>query len=177
MKLPASEIKKAPARQKGFSLVEVIVAALIAALIGIAAVALLNTRAAAVADGAEFQEAATHTESALSALTADPTAVPSSGGAFERISETEVELKPCSDSTCDFILDAAAGGTGQTSPAKGFLYSAPLPADTRKIFLRRWRTDDAGGEYNLKRVTVAVFKSEESTSPIVIEESVVPRGR
>lgn len=162
--------------EKGFSLVEVLIAIFVAVFIGIAAVALLNARAVGINEKAETKEAETRAEEALSALSAVAPDL-SSGGSFEVLSENKIRLSNCSAANCDYVLYPDVSDTQRTSLAKGYPYGSTIPTSSQMAFLRRWRVDDVDNSYGLKKITIAILKSETETSPLVIEETVVGVNR
>lgn len=159
--------------QSGFSLIEVVIAIFVATLIGIAAVSLLKVRAGGIEDTETVQRAENSTEEALSALTATAADL-AVGGSFSVDRSGKVDLGNCTAQTCDLVLSTDAIEDQRTSPAKGVPYGqAGIRGKEPPLFVRRWRVDDIDGNYQLRKITVAVFKDEKSIDPIVIEESTV----
>jgi type II secretory pathway pseudopilin PulG len=196
-------VKTTKDNSSGFSLIEVLVAIFVAILIGLAAVSLLNSRAVGIEDKTTVQEAETRAEEALSALTAVAGDLPI-GGSFE-VERDAIALKErCTSKNCDYVLAPDMPEELRTSPAKGYAYQSTgvilhtedtievdggtkggvitgdddnLPKGHQVAFLRRWRVDEVDGSYNLRKITVAIFKDEKSTSPMVLEESIIAINR
>ena len=167
---------KSENQEKGFSLVEVLIAVFVATLIGIGAVALLNARAVGINDKAETKEGETRAEEALSALTAVAPDL-NAGGSFQVVSESAISLSACTLETCDYVVYPDATESQRTSLAKGFPYGSTIPSTSQMTFIRRWRVDEVDSNYGLRKITVAILKSETDTNPIVLEETVVGINR
>ena len=173
-------------RDKGFSLLEVLVAIVVVSLIGLAAVALLKACAAGLEDNATVQEAQTSAEEALSALTAGARSLPE-GGSLVDLGDARIRPSPCDAQFCDFVLTPDLPASERTSPAQGYAYPnnpvcsggtcAMPPAGYQFAFVRRWRVDVVNSDYRLRKITVAILKDESSAQPIVLQETVVALGQ
>ena len=122
------------------------------------------------------QEAQTRAEEALSALTAIGPDLPI-GGSFGVLDDNKLKISACSDQTCDFVLLPDVPENQRLSFAKGFPYSSALPDGSQKFFLRRWRVDEVDGNYNLRKITVAILKDENTNEPVVLEETTIGINR
>lgn len=180
-------MRRINSRDNGFSLLEVLVAIVVVSLIGLAALALLNVRAAGLEDNATVQEAQTSAEEALSALTAGARNLPA-GGSLVDIGDARIRTLPCDAQFCDFVLTPDAPEGERTSPARGYPYAtnpacigsacAPAPpVGYQFAFVRRWRVDVVNSDYRLRKITVAILKDENSAQPIVLQETVVALGQ
>lgn len=171
-------------RNKGISLLEVLVAIVVVSLIGLAAVALLNARSTALEDNNTVQEGQASAEEALSALSAAARALPE-GGSFNSLGDYNLQLLPCQPESCDLVLTPDAAAHLRTSPARGYPYPpcpggscAPAPPAGHEIaFVRRWRVETVTGDYRLRKIIVAVLKDAQSTQPLVLQEMVVAVDR
>ena len=170
-------------RDSGFSLLEVLVAIVVVSLIGLAAVALLNARAAGLEDNATVREAQTSAEEALSAVTAGARNLPE-GGSLVDLGDARIRTLPCDAQFCDFVLTPDLPASERTSPARGYAYpNNPVcsgracavvpPSGYQFAFVRRWRVDVVNSDYRLRKITVAILKDESSAQPIVLQETVV----
>ena len=168
-----SNIKKVRlGQEKGFSLLEIVLAIFISLLIAVAALSLLNTSAIGNEDKQLVVEAETRTEEALSALSAVVTDLPEMES-FTVLEDNVIRPLNCQPQSCDYVVFPETNESFRTSSAKGIPYGSPLPEGSEIRFIRRWRIQVVEGNYNLRRITVAVLKSEQDDKPIVLEETIV----
>lgn len=161
-------------KQKGFSLVEVIVALLVVVMIAVISSALLLSRSKTIENTTTTTIAENVAEDALSVLTAKVKDLPL-GQSYQPIDESAVEIFPCTDQNCDYVLEPDAPAEQKTSIAGGvgFTKSYEPPQGYRIAFIRRWRVLDENTDYRLRRVGIAVFPTIQSTQSIVLQETLV----
>lgn len=163
---------------KGFSLIEVIIAIAVGVIIVVIASSLLLTRSKTIDNVTTTKAAENVSEDALSVLSSK-----ASGlillESYSPVDESTISVSECTEKTCDFILEPDASVELKTSPAGGVLFSTNYvpPIGHRVVFLRRWRVNELNTEYSLRRIGVAILINLESTSPISLQETTVAINR
>ena len=158
--------------QKGFTLIEILVAVFLLAIIISAGAALVHMQGNAVNDYTDISAAEDHLEQALSNLTARVSDL-EPGQSYKPVSDGEIELLGCNEKNCDYVLLPDAPKSLKTSAAGGVPYGAKLPDGSAVLFLRRWRVTDINSSYRLHNIGVAILADEKSTEPIISQDTTV----
>lgn len=168
--------------ERGTTLVEAILAAMILLIVVVGAMQFLLVRAAGVEMEERARRANDAGDAALEGLTANLNkmgfAATLGGGSFAVGTDNRVTLGTCSFTWCDkYVVDADGSLIANTGPvatfgvsfAGGTAWSAAVPTGGRAEFVRRWRIDKIAGQPDLRQITVAVFSSQTSTEPLFMQ--------
>lgn len=159
--------------EKGFTLVEALIAVMVFILIGTLAAYLMTANARSVENAANAEAVTIAAEEALSQLIGNAATLPA-GGSFEEKGE-EISVNGCTPQTCDIVLDPAPDATMLTSPAKGIPYVEGYqpPTGYTVRYYRLWRIDDIDTEYKLRQVSVAVVDKLKTSEALLIQKTQV----
>lgn len=160
----------------GYTLLEVLLAAALLALVSAGALHALAIQSAAPEMEERARRANDAADTALDTLSARLTQIGSvgtaGGGSFTVGADNTIVIRSaCSNTLCDKMMLDSNGQTINTgtSSAGGTPFTAAEAAGTRREFVRRWRVSLIAGRPNLREITVAVLDSDTSTEPIVMQ--------
>ena len=159
--------------EKGFTLVEALVAVAVFIMIGVLAAYLMSANARTVDNIATAESVTSSAEEALSRLIGSAGMLPP-GGAFSQDGEG-IRITGCTPQTCDIVLDPVPDASRLTSPANGVPYAERYvpPSGYSVKYYRLWRVDDIDSDYKLRQITVAIVNDTKATEALLIQKTQV----
>lgn len=153
------------ARQKGFTMVELMIAVTLISIVLLAVGALTSLSTSGIALVQRKRAAENHAVELASRLKADQKIMMPEGGAFAvdpitgdpvRATDATVALN-CSDMYCDRILTIPSETEGTSATEMVYSWGGALPEGASVKFVRAWTLSDEDVRRNWRRITVAVF--------------------
>lgn len=153
------------AGQKGFSMVEMMIAVTLISIVLLAIGTLSSICASGIALVQRKRASENYAVELSSKLKADQKIMMPEGGAFavdaatgdpQRATDGAVALN-CSALYCDKIISVPSGIEGASATEKIISWDAQLPGDATVKFVRAWTLSDEDAQRNWRRITVAVF--------------------
>lgn len=171
--------KCSPTRKKGeagFTLVETTIALALLPLIMIGALLFFWLQVHALDQKVQKGRAKDWASSGISALASRSTQELPAGASFTLTPDNAVQvLSACTNATCDQVFEPAPPLAERTSPAGGVPFDRPVPAGTRRLFVRRWNVEDVDPARGLRRFTLALLTDEQAVRTVYVrrEEAAV----
>lgn len=153
------------AGQKGFTMVELMIAVTLISLVLLAVGVLTSLNANGIALVQRKRAAENYAVELSSKLKSAQKLMMPEGGAFAvdaisgepvRATDATVALN-CSDFYCDRIITIPSSNEGTSATEIVYDWGSPLPEGASVKFVRAWTLSDEDAQRNWRRITVAVF--------------------